>query len=171
MPSETEQFGNVFDRLGHEVLVQLEGLPQSALHWPLPLPQGDSLFTRALRLVEESAFWVLEVVGGQYMLHDQLPEARSEGTFADLALRYERWFTALHRIVDMLSDAALGLFVDVPPSYQDLFGGGTTTIRACLLHAVEQSALHVGHIQLICQLFADGERVLHEVVEYHEIST
>jgi hypothetical protein len=170
MLSETEQFGNVFDRLGHQVLVQLDGLPESALHWPLPLPQGDSLFTRALRLVEESAFWVLEVVADQYMLHDRRPEEKSGRTFADLALRYERWFTALHRTLDMLSDVALGLFVDVPPSYQYLFGARTTTIHACLLHAVEQSALQVGHIQLICQLFADGERVLREVAEAHEIS-
>lgn len=169
MPSETEQFGNIFDRLGREVLKQLDDLPESALHWPLPLPQGDSLFTRALRLVEESAFWVLEVVGGQYMLH-RGSEERSGGTFADLALRYERWFTALHQMLDMLSDTALGLFVDVPPSYQDLFDSGTTTIHACLLHAVAQSAQQLGHIQLICQLFADGERMLHEVAEAHEIS-
>ncbi len=71
----------------------------------------------------------------------------------------------------MLPDSVLGRFVDVPPSFQDLFGGGTTTIHACLLHAVGQNALQLGHIQLICQLFADGERVLHEVAEYHEIST
>ena len=80
MLTQAEQFAAVFDRLGREVLAQLDSLPVSALHWPLPLPQGDSLFTRALRLIEESAFWVLEVIGGQDVSHDGqrgVPEKRS----------------------------------------------------------------------------------------------
>ncbi len=64
MESESKHYGNALERLGRQTLVQLSGLPEMALHWPLPLPDGDSLFARAGRLVEESAFWVLEVIGG-----------------------------------------------------------------------------------------------------------
>ena len=169
MLTQAEQFAAVFDRLGREVLAQLDSLPVSALHWPLPLPQGDSLFTRALRLIEESAFWVLEVIGRQDVSHDQWSERSSGEAFADLALRYEQWFIALHKMLSTLPDAMLDLFVEMPPSSQGLFDGGTMTVHACLLHAVGQSALNVGHIQLICQLFADGERQLHEVATQHEV--
>lgn len=170
MESETKQYASVFERLGRQVLVQLGDLPEIALHWPLPLPAGDSLFARAVRLVEESALWVLEVIGGQYQLYDKGAEERTGGTFRDLALRYEWWFAALHQALDMLPDASLGLPVDVPPAYRDLFGSETTTIRACLLHAVGQSVVQVGHIQFICQLFADSERVLIEVSELEQDS-
>ena len=165
MESESKQYGNILERLGRQTLALLGSLPEVSLHWPLPLPEGDSLFARAVRMVEESAFWVLEVIGGQYKLYQKEGEEKTGARFADLTLRFERWFTALHQVLDMLPDASLGLPIDVPPAHQDIFGGETTTIRACLLHAVGQSAVQVGHIQFICQLFADGERMLVEVSE------
>ncbi len=171
MLSEAEQFGNVFERMGREVLALLDGLPESTLHWALPLPQGVSLFTHATCLVEESAFWVFEVVGGKSPMCDRCSEEGSGGTFADLNTQYAWWFKVLHEVLDNLPDAILDLLVDVPSSYQGLFGVRKTTVRACLLLAVQQSAVHVGHIQLICQLFADGERVLHEVTEGQAINT
>jgi Protein of unknown function (DUF664) len=169
MLSEAEQFGNVFERMGREVLALLDGLPESTLHWALPLPQGVSLFTHATCLVEESAFWVFEVVGGKSPVCDRCSEKGSGGTFADLNIRYAWWFKVLHTVLDSLPDAVLDLFVDVPSSYKRVFGDKKTTVRACLLYAVQKSAVHVGHIQLIRQLFADGERVLHEVAECQSI--
>ena len=169
--SEAEEYANVFERLGREVLTSMDGLPESALHWTLPLPQGASLFTHATRLVEENAFWVLEVIGGRPPVCDQSSQIGSEGTFTNLNTRYTRWFKTLHTVLDNLPDAILDLFVDVPSSYQSLFGTKKTTVRVCLLYAVQQSAVHLGHIQLIRQLFADGERVLNEVTEEQAMST
>jgi hypothetical protein len=163
MESETRQYGNALERQGRVVLEQLGDLPEIVLHWPLP--EGDALFARAVQLVEECAFWVLRVIAAQYELYRKEAEERTAATFADLALCYEHWFAVLHQVLDMLPDASLGLPLDVPPGYQDLFGSETTTIRACLLHTVGQSALQVGHIEFICQLFVDGERVLIEMGE------
>lgn len=98
-------------------------------------------------------------------MHDQGVEEEIGGTFADLTRRYERWFSALHEVLDTLPDVSLDLPVAVPFAYQDHFDGKVTIRRACLLYAVEQCAVHVGHIQFICQLFADGERMLVEVSE------
>ncbi len=158
-------YANVFERLGRQVLAELVNLPEIALRWPLPLPQGDSLYTRTMHLFKESAYWVLQVIGGQDQLDDQGMEKRTGGTLADLAFRYDLWLNKLRQVLDRLPGANLGLTVDVPPPYQDLFDGKTTTIRACLLQAVEQCAVYVGQIQFICQLFADGDRVLIEVNE------
>ena len=165
MESETKHYAHVFERLGRHVLAQLSELPEIATRWPLPLPDGDSLFRRAVRLVEESAFWVLQVIGVQDQLYDQGVEEKMGGTLADLALLYESWFSALHQLHDSLPDASLDQPFNVPPAYQDLFDGETATLRACLLYALGQYAMQVGHIEFICQLFADGERVLIEVNE------
>ena len=165
MESETRYYANTFERLGRQTLKELANFPETALRWPLPLPEGDSLFRRAVRLFEVSAFWVLEVVGGLDWLDGQKVEEETGGTFANLTRRYERWISALHEVLDTLPDARLDLPVDVPFPHQDLFDGKMTTIRACLLYAIEQCAVQVGHIQFICQLFADGERELVEVTE------
>ena len=163
--NEARQFAAAFDRIGREVLAELEGIPNEILHWPLPIPQGCSLFALANQLLKESEFWVLEVVGGQSLSGYEQSERRIRATFSDLVVCYNQWLAAVHAVLDELPDEMMNVFIVLPTAYRQTFGGGPTTVRDCLLHALEQSALQVGHIQFMCRLFTDGERVLQEVVE------
>ncbi len=165
MESETSHYVKVVERLGRKALMELANLPEISLRWPLPLPNGDPLVRRALRLFEESAFWVLEVVDGQNRLADQGEKGEANGTYNDLILRFECWLSSLQQALDRLPDANLDLLVEVPAPYRDSLQVEKATIRACLLYAAEQCAMYVEHIQFICQLFADGERVIVEVTE------
>jgi hypothetical protein len=162
---EARQFAAAFDRIGRRMLAELEEIPSTILHWPLPVPQGRSLFALATQLVEESEFWLLEVVGGRPLPVDEQSERRAGGKFSDLVVRYNQWLMAVHTVLDELPDEMMNVFVVLPAAYRETFDGGPTTVRDCLLHVLGQSSLQVGHIQFMCRLFTDGERVLEEVVE------
>lgn len=65
LTNEAAQFAIAFDRIGVELLTQLDGIPEQALYWPLPFPESNSLMNHILHLIEESKFWIVTVVGGQ----------------------------------------------------------------------------------------------------------
>jgi hypothetical protein len=163
--NEAKQFAAAFDRIGRGVLAELEEMPNEILHWPFPMPRGHSVFELATQLVEESEFWVLEVVGGQSQCKYEQSERRVGATFSDLIMCYNQWLTAVHTVLDELPDEMMNVTIVLPTAYRETFGGGSTTVRDCLLHTLEQSALQIGHIQFMCRLFTDGERALQEVVE------
>jgi hypothetical protein len=162
---EAAQFATAFDRIGREVLAELEGIPGNILYWPMPVPQGCSLFTLATQLVEESTFWVMVIVGGQNISDREQLEKPSIGKFSDLIVCYNQWMTVIHEVLDELPDEIMSVFVVLPPSYRNIFDGGITTVRDCLLHTLGQSALQLGRIKFMCQMLTDGERIFQEVIE------
>jgi hypothetical protein len=66
--------------------------------------------------------------------------------------RYERWMAAVHQVLEPLPDAKMGQIVGPPVVYRYSSDDGPTTVRDALLHAVEHSALHLGHIQITRQV-------------------
>jgi hypothetical protein len=168
MSPEAVPFAAAFDRLGHQVLSLLDAVPESALYWPPPLPQSDSLFARALSLVEESEYWVLMVVGSQSLAGDHLSASYPVQNLTDLKIRYYRWLRAIHRVLDELPAGALDQFIALRVADGPMAGHGPATIRDCLLQVLCSSVWQAGRIEFLCQLFAHGERVLHEVAEQHQ---
>jgi hypothetical protein len=168
MPPETVLFAAAFDRLGLQVLNLLDAVPESALYWPPPLPQSASVFTRALSLVEESEYWMLMVVGSQSLARDHILDSYPVQNLADLKIRYYRWLKAIHRVLDELPEGALDQRIALQVADGPMAGHEATTIRDCLLQVLCSSVWQAGRIEFLCQLFADGERILHNVVEQHE---
>ena len=168
MRSEAACFAAALERTGRLVLHQLEHLPQSALNWVAPVPECHSLFDFATRLVEMNEFWVQTVVGGQPRERDSaLITLYKDGELAYLLARYERWLLSLHEQLDDLPDTLMNRCVVLPNVFHHAFGEGPVTVRDCLLHAVEHSALQAGRIQLMCQLYADFERLQEEFEQAH----
>ena len=170
MSPEAVPFAAAFERLGHQVLSLLDAVPESALYWRPPLPQSDSLFARALSLVEESEYWVLMIVGGQSLARDYISDRYPVQNLTDLKIRYCRWLTAMHRVLDELPAGALDQFITLPVADGRMSGHEPSTLRDYLMQALCSSAWQAGRIEFLCQLFADGERILHEVVEQHEVA-
>jgi hypothetical protein len=170
MPNhQATQFAAAFDRLGRQMLAQLESLPEETWHRPPPIPHRDSLFTLASRFLEESEYWVLIVIGGRDMAGEHSSQATSPSTRATLLQRHERWLTEMHRLLDHLPDAIMNLFVEVPSPHREMPVSEPFTVRECLLYALEQSGLLVGQIEYLGQILAASERNLHEVIVKREI--
>lgn len=152
MPTTGAEFATVLERVARDTLTALDGVSDELLNRPLALPEANTLYALATHLAGAGEFWTLVLAGGRDIPRDRPAEFRASGTLADLTARCERWIADLHAVLDALPEAAMERLASPPPPYRVWQGDEPMTIRACLLHAVEHSALHLGHIQLTRQL-------------------
>jgi hypothetical protein len=151
--THAQPFASVLERIGRDVLAQISSLPEPLLNQPLPLPETNSLFALATHLVGMSEFWVLALVGERPVQRDRSAEFLAQGTADGLVQRYTHWLTQMHEVLDTLPASKLGDVVDPPQEYRTTGGllDGPVTVLDCLLHTVEHSAVHLGHMQLTRQ--------------------
>src|SRR5437763_16792273 len=95
MLSEAMQFATVLERVWRDVVGHLNGISDTDLNPPLPLPETNSLFGLATHLVGAGEFWVLVMVGEQTIPRDRAAEFHATGTLSELVTRYERCMTAV----------------------------------------------------------------------------
>jgi uncharacterized damage-inducible protein DinB len=130
------------------------GLPTQALNWRPFQGEGDLAANSLAALVAHSAgaerFWIVEVVGGHPAARNRAAEFAEEasssmeiiGWLADTARQSSEVFAGL-------SDADL----DSTRRTE----GHILPVRWCLLHVIDHTALHVGHMQITRQLWAGGK--------------
>src|SRR5207244_7977879 len=99
-------------------------------------------------------FWTLVLVSGRDIPRDRPSEFHARGTLAELTTRYENWITALHQDLDILPAKRMEQIVTPPAAYTPITAEQPVTVRDALLHAIEHSALHLGHIQLTRQFLS-----------------
>ena len=59
-----------------------------------------------------------------------------------------RWIKAVQEVLSQVQATTLEQLAEVPAAYRGSLVDRPMTVRACLLHAIEHSALHLGHIQI-----------------------
>lgn len=151
MAGQAARIAQVLDRLGHQVLDELREVPDDALNRTLPMPETNTLYALATHILGAGEFWSLAMAGARPQERDRPAEFRATGTLADLVPRYERWLADAHAALEALPDEALARPVAPPPQFRP-WGDEPMTLGDCLLHAVDHTALHLGHIQLTRQL-------------------
>jgi len=129
-------------------------LPPEALNWR-PIPGDDDHATNSLAvLAAHSAgaehFWIAEVVGGYPVTRDRAAEFAVAAHDA----------AELTRILDRVGAETQQVFST--PGLVDLDGARqardrSVPVRWCILHVIDHTALHLGHMQLTYQLWADGK--------------
>jgi hypothetical protein len=131
------------DQFGHVI----EGLPQAALDWS-PGPDMNSLDVLVAHAVGAERYLIGDVVGRDPSGRDRDAEFRTRGSSAatlaarlDAALEYSR--TVLEHL--SLSDLEAQR---VRPR-----DGSQVTVAWALGHALEHTALHLGHAQVVRQLW------------------
>lgn len=152
MAAEATALALVFERIGQDVLAQLDGLTDEQVNRRLQLPETNSLFQLATHLVGAGEFWILTLAGGRLSTRDRPAEFTAHGSVAALRTRYERWLQDVGALLADLPAAVLDQAADPPAANRGSLGDGPLTVRDCLLHALEHSALHQGHIQITRQL-------------------
>jgi hypothetical protein len=156
MATEAETIAATIERLAREALAQLEGLPEEALNRALPLPETNSLYALATHLLGAGQYWTVTLVGGRDIPRNREAEFTATGTLTSLRERYDRWLAALHEHLDALPDAEmtrpLPLTGRIRPGWME---SDQISVRESLLHALDHTALHLGHIQLTRQLLQD----------------
>jgi len=162
MPTEPQYFAQVIERIARDVIAQLQGLSDSTLNRPAPIPDANTLFALGTHTVGMGEFWVLALVGGRRIERDRSAEFRATGDGPAFIARFERWIADVHAVLDDLPAAALDQPANPPAEFRltGNLGAQPLTGRDCLLHVVEHSATHLGQIQITVQLFAALDRGL-----------
>jgi uncharacterized damage-inducible protein DinB len=154
MLSELENFRLRLDDLHRQMTDLLSALPAEALNWR-PLEAGDEHVTNSLAvLATHSAgaerYWIGEVIGG-------LPATRNRD--AEFTVQV----SAVAALVETLEGAAresaavLQKLTDADLDGERTVQGRTVCVRWGLLHVIDHTALHLGHMQMTYQLWANGK--------------
>ena len=151
MKAYSEAYLERLEALHTQIEAALEGLPQSALDWK-PVQDIPSLCVLVTHLSGAERYWIGDVAGQQPSGRDRDAEFRARGASAeDLKARlqasgdFARQFLGGLELEDM--DA-----VCISPR-----DGRQYSVAWALLHALEHTALHLGHIQIVRQLWEQNQ--------------
>ncbi|MEO7020699.1 MAG: DinB family protein [Ktedonobacteraceae bacterium] len=150
MPNTASQIADLLERIARDAMAQLENITPDDLNHTLALPESNTLFALATHLVSSGEYWTLVRVGKREIARDRSADFYAAGCVDDLLARYKRWIQSVHELLDTFPDERLNEPIEPMVSHSAI-KSSTYNIREALLHAVEHSALHLGHIQLTRQ--------------------
>ena len=140
-----EFFKSYYDRLQvlhREISKAIVDLPQDALDWE-PLPSMNSLTVLVVHLTGAERYWIGDVAGQESSGRIRSAEFETRGwETAALQERLERTLAHSRGVLQQLALEDL----DAPRlSSRD---GETYSVAWALNHALEHTAMHLGHIQI-----------------------
>ncbi len=147
--AEVEGYIQELRDLRAEVLTWCDGLSADALNWrPVAKPVTDtnSIYVMVAHLVGSEAWWIHQIIGGTDVQRDRPAEFAASGD--DLTALRERMTAVAQRseaVLRGLSAADLSAMRDTTL--------GKHNVRWCILHVVEHTARHSGHVELTRQLW------------------
>ncbi len=157
MLSELENYLQRIEDLRSQVGKLLTDLPGEVLSWrPLggPIEGTDEHATNSLAILATHIagaehFWIGEVIGGQPPTRDRDAEFASQASDpAELVSLLEAVGAETRQVFAGLTSADLDSTREAR--------GRTIPVRWCLLHVIDHTALHLGHMQLTYQLWMGG---------------
>jgi hypothetical protein len=151
-------FGQAYSSILHELVTDmlrtLRDIPDDVLNtWkPAAAREGDhemnTFAALAVHAVSAGEFMTLHAVGGQQTNRDRDAEFVATASFATIEERFTCWLEAVDALVMNITDDDLGR-----EPQTDRYQGRGWRNGAVLLHAVDHTALHLGHLQIQRQLW------------------
>ena len=163
MLAEVEAYLNMIEALRGQIGELLSGLEAEALNWrPLAAAEGkgdhatNSLAVLAAHVAGSEHFWIAEVIGQREATRLRAQEFRTQADSAELL---QQQLAAVGRetraVLQSLDEAALGEERRARPlsGREGSAEARVVGVRWAILHVIEHSALHLGHMQLTRQLW------------------
>ena len=150
----------MLQKLVADIFQQLDGLPENDLNTWLPrdgMRDVNTFFALATHTVGAGEFWILEAAGGRSVDRNRTAEFRSTGSFEELRARYDRWLAETAELFATIDDAALASIYYRPANPERGMSEARQSRAECIAHALEHTAVHLGHLQLQRQLW-DAEQ-------------
>ncbi|HET9658796.1 MAG TPA: DinB family protein [Thermomicrobiales bacterium] len=150
----------MLQKLVDDIFSQLDGIPENDLNTWLPrdgMRDVNTFYALATHTVGAGEFWIVDAAGGRSVDRDRLAEFRSTGSLAELRARYDRWLADAAEVFATIDDATLASVYYRPANPEKGMGEARHTRAECIAHALEHTAVHLGHLQLQRQLW-DAER-------------
>ena len=155
MTKEIEGYLAILEDLRGQVKKGLEGLDQEGLDWR-PIPGKGDLSTNSLgaiatHLAGSETYLMKEIITGQPIHRDREAEFVAKGAgVLDLQERLDKAAQATKVVLSSLSPSGL----DEERKFRDR----NVSVRWCILHVIEHTATHLGHIQLTRQLWENQDK-------------
>lgn len=144
-----DHFGEIHADLTRAV----DGLPSEALDW-IPGAEMNSIAVLVVHLTAAERFWIGAVALGEPSSRVRDEEFKARGLTSDeLKQRLAAADEYLNQSLPRFTLADLDSMRTSPRSNKSF------TVGWCLLHALEHSALHLGHIQLTRQLWEQKDNI------------
>ncbi len=154
MNPEAAEYLNMLEDLRGQIIRLLEELPAEALNWR-PIEGEDDHVTNSVAVMAAHVagaehYWVGEVVGG-------LPASRDRP--AEFKTKIDSPAPLINRLAEVGEESQLiiaNLTADELNKVR-VTNHGEVSTRWALLHAIDHTALHLGHMQITAQLWRGGE--------------
>lgn len=151
----------MLEKLVADIFEQLEGIPEHDLNAWLPrdgMRDVNTFFALATHTVGAGEFWILEAASGRPVERNRIAEFGSTGSLEQLRVRFDRWLAETEEIFATIDDDTLASVFYRPASPERGMSEARRTRAECIAHALEHTAVHLGHLQLQRQLW-DAEQV------------
>lgn len=154
MLSELDNYLARIDDLRAQARATIADLPAESLNWRPIEGSGDhamnSLTVLAAHVAGAEHFWIAEVIGRQPRTRDRDAEfAAVAADAAEIVRRLDAVAAETREVFAALGEADLDGTREAR--------GRTVTVRWGILHVIEHSALHLGHMQITRQLWMAGQ--------------
>jgi uncharacterized damage-inducible protein DinB len=145
-----ELFAAYLDRLEElhrDINSAVAGLPAEALNWS-PGPEMNSLAVLAAHTAGAERYWIGDMIARDDSRRDRAAEFRVQVGSAQALI--DELNAALAHSRGVLEQLTLAALDEKRRSPRD---GDEVTVAWALTHALEHTAIHVGHMQIIRQLW------------------
>ena len=138
-----------FTEIHNEIKKAIEGLGEEALDW-VPAGNTNSINVLVTHIAAAERFWAAEIATGQSS--DRVRSAEFEVASLNEAQLFSLLDETLHALQEAFESLTLGDLQTLRHSAQHDMD---VTTGWAILHALEHTAQHVGHIQLTVQLWEE----------------
>lgn len=151
---EIRQYLATLDDLHNQVASIIKDLPEEGLNWRPPLPADadptNSLAVLAVHIAGSEHFWIAEGIGGYPSTRAREQEFKYSAKTPDEALaRLAKTGEETHAVLEKLTPEQLdGSFMR---------DDHAVSVRWAINHVIFHTGLHIGHMQLTYQLWAQGK--------------
>lgn len=148
-------YESILRSLVDDLFTTIRGIPDDVLNtWKPAAASADShemntFAAIAVHTVSSGEFWTLHAVGGQPTNRNREAEFIATANGAEIETRFERWLDGVHNLVGSFTDADLDRELATGRDQDRHWRAGEA-----LIHAIDHTALHLGHLQVQRQLWA-----------------
>jgi uncharacterized damage-inducible protein DinB len=148
LPALKDYF-DILTTLHDAMKMAIAGLSLEALDWQ-PGPEMNSIAVLVVHTAGAERYWIGDVAGGQPSGRDRQAEFRTEELDeAALVAHLDRALVESEQILAPLT------LEDLSAVRRSTMHDRECTVMWALLHALEHSAIHLGHIQMTRQLWEE----------------
>lgn len=173
MATERETLLDFLDMQRQGALKSVEGLSEEALR-SSALPSGWTCLGMFQHLTVNERYWLRWAVGGERIPGTDIVNGRCQVVLDNMPNPDDDWLvapdasaeTVLSRYreeVEKANAAIADVLLDGPPRRSDppwaeWFGADTLDARWIILHMIEETAQHAGHLDIVRELLDDRDR-------------